>query len=132
MVRDIRTLQLVALPQSDIMRSSLRGLQLADGVQYFRVLWKPAGFLLAVDQLAVDLDIEDAPGALDQLAGDAELALDRIRQTGGLGLVISLHAVFNRNVHLDLPRFVVRWCGRFRVQPPNLSSRLIYREEPVM
>ncbi len=81
------------------MQSSFGGLQLADGVQHFLVLWKPAGFLLAVDQLAVDFDIEDAAAALDQLALDAEFALDRIRQTGGLGLVISLHAVFNRNVH---------------------------------
>lgn len=82
------------------MQTSFGRLQLADGVQYFLVLGEPAGFLLAVDQLAVDLDIEDAAAAFDQLAGDAELALDRIRQTGGLGLVVSLHAEFNRNAHL--------------------------------
>ncbi len=111
---------------SDIVQSSLRGLQRADGVQHFLVLWKPAGFLLAVDQLAVDLDIEDAAAALDQLAFDAELALDRIRQTGGLGLVVSFHAVLNRNVHFVSSSFrgrVVRALPRSAarpIQPTNI------------
>jgi len=59
-----------------------------------------AGFLLAVDQLTVDFDVEDAPAAFDEFGSDAELRLDRVRQTGGLGRVVSLYAILNRNVHV--------------------------------
>ena len=54
-----------------------------------------AGFLLAVDQLAVDFDVEDSPAALDEFDGDVEFGLDCIRQTGGLGRVVSLYAILN-------------------------------------
>ena len=61
---------------------------------------KSAGFLLAVDQLAVDFDVEDAPAALDELGVDAEFGLNGVRQTGGLGSVVSFHAVLDGNVHV--------------------------------
>ncbi len=60
-----------------------------------------AGFLLAVDQLAVDGDIEDAAATIDELDVSTELGLDGVRQTGGLGSVVSFHAVFDGNVHVD-------------------------------
>ncbi len=60
---------------------------------------KSAGFFLAVDQLAIDFDVEDSPAAFDEFDLNAELSLDRVRQTGGLGRVVSLYAVFNGNVH---------------------------------
>ena len=59
-----------------------------------------AGFLLAVDQLAVDFDVEDSPAALDEFDGDVEFGLNRIRQTGGLRRVVSLYAILNGNVHI--------------------------------
>ncbi len=61
---------------------------------------KSAGFLLAVDQLAIDFDVEDSPTAFDEFGGDVEFGLNGIRQTGGLGRVVSLYAIFNGNVHV--------------------------------
>ena len=75
-------------------------MEFADAVQDFRVFGESAGFLLAVDQLAVDFDVEDSPAALDEFDGDVEFGLDRVRQTGGLGRVVSLYAIFNGNVHV--------------------------------
>ncbi len=60
-----------------------------------------AGFCLAVDQLAIDFDVEDSSAPLDEFGADAELGLNGVRQTGGLGSVISFHAVFDGNVHVD-------------------------------
>ncbi len=78
----------------------IRGSKSADAVQHFRMFRESAGFLLAIDQLAIDFDVEDAPAALDEFGVDVELGLDRIRQTGGLGRVVSLYAIFNGNVHV--------------------------------
>ena len=61
---------------------------------------KSAGLLLAVDQPAVDFNVEDAPAAFDEFGGDVEFGLDRVRQTGGLRRVVSLDTVFNGNVHV--------------------------------
>jgi len=49
--------------------------------------------MLRVDQLAVDYDIKDAASAFDQLGIHPRLCFDRVRQTGGLRGVISLHAI---------------------------------------
>ena len=62
---------------------------------------KLAGFLLAVDQISVDFDVEDSPAALDEFDVEPEFGLDGIRQTGGLRRVVSLYAILNRNVHVD-------------------------------
>ena len=62
---------------------------------------KSAGFYLAVDQLAVDFDVEDPSAPLDEFGADAELGLDGVRQTGGWGSVVSFYAVFDGNVHVD-------------------------------
>ncbi len=59
-----------------------------------------AGLFLAVDQLAVDLDVKDSPAAFDEFNVDVEFGLNRIRQTGGLGRVVSLYAILNGNVHV--------------------------------
>jgi hypothetical protein len=55
--------------------------------------------MLAVDQVPVDTDVEDTPATLDELALNVKLILDRGRQTGSLGLIVSLHTVFNRDSH---------------------------------
>ncbi len=62
---------------------------------------KLAGFLLAVDQISVDFDVEDSPAALDEFDVDPEFGLNGIRQTGGSRRVVSLYAILNRNVHVD-------------------------------
>ncbi len=81
-------------------RALFRGLQFGDTVEDFRMFRESAGFLLAVDQLTVDFDVEDSPAAFDEFGLNAELRLDRVRQTGGLGRVVSLYAILNRNVHV--------------------------------
>ena len=64
------------------------------------MLRKSSGFLLAVDQLAIDFDVEDSPAAFDELGVDVELGLNRVRQTGGLRRVVSFYAVFDGNAHV--------------------------------
>ena len=63
------------------------------------VLGKSAGLFLGVNQFAVGLDVEDTAGAFDQFRFDIQLFLERIRQTGGLGVIVSHHAVFDADVH---------------------------------
>ncbi len=78
----------------------LRSVKLTEAVQHLRMFRESACFFLAVDQLAVDFDVEDAPAALDEFGGDVEFGLNRIRQTGGLRCVVSLYAIFNGNMHV--------------------------------
>jgi len=46
---------------------------------------KASGLLLREDELAVQLDVEDAAAALDQRGPSPELLLQLVRQTGGTG-----------------------------------------------
>jgi hypothetical protein len=64
------------------------------------VLREPAYVVLAPNLRAVDVNVEDAAGAFDQLRINAELLLDCFRQTGGCRKVVSLHAILDRDVHL--------------------------------
>ena len=75
-------------------------LKIADGIEHFGVLGESACIFLTVDELAVHLDVKDSAAARDHLDPNLELALDGVRQTDGLGLVVSLHAVFDGNVHV--------------------------------
>jgi hypothetical protein len=68
-----------------------------------------AGLLLGEEDLVVDRDLEDAPGAADELGLDVELPLEIRRQTGGAGVVVSHPAVFDPHVGHSFPPFV----GRF-------------------
>jgi hypothetical protein len=76
------------------------GLAILERLDDLSIFGKSPGLMFAVDQVAVGLDIEDAAAALDQFALDAELVLDCFRQTDGLWRVVSLNAVFDRNVHI--------------------------------
>ena len=67
------------------------------------MLGEAAGLVLAEDQVAVEADIEDPAGALDQFGFYPVFALDCLRQTGGLGQVVSLLTVLDRNVHRSPP-----------------------------
>ena len=61
-----------------------------------------ADFLLVPDLRAVDVYVEHAATALDHLGVHAEFSFDRLRQTGGRGVVVSLHAVFDTDVHANV------------------------------
>lgn len=55
--------------------------------------------MFGVDERAVDAHIEYAAAALDELCGNVKFVKQSGRQTDGLGLVVSLHAVGDRNFH---------------------------------
>jgi hypothetical protein len=63
------------------------------------VLGEAVDVVLAEDHLAVDHDVENPASTLDQRRLDTAVVLDRGGQTGRLGLVVSLHAVGDRNLH---------------------------------
>lgn len=73
--------------------------QAADLAQHFVVLRESADVVLAPDLFAVHMHVEDAAGALDEFGLGPELLLDRFRQTGGTGEVVSLRAILDRDIH---------------------------------
>lgn len=73
--------------------------QSLDPIQHFVVLREAPDVMFAPDLRAVDVHVEDSAGAFDHLRIYAELILDRLRQTGGRGVIVSLHAVFDADVH---------------------------------
>lgn len=79
-----------------------------DCAEDFFILGKTPRGLFREDQLAVDLDIEYATGALNQFGVDSELVLQSGRQTGGLGEIVSFPTVFDRHLfrHVRLPLVV--------------------------
>jgi hypothetical protein len=85
--------------------------------------WKAALVVLGEDDLAVDADVEDAAIAAGQLRVDAQLALDRGRQTGGPWEVVSARAVGDRQLH---PRMVAQTSHeppvRAQASPADTSS----------
>ena len=93
------------MSRSDIRpaRTSFRSLHLTrqslNLIQHFVVLREPADVVLAPDLRAVNVDVEYPAGAFNHLRIDAELILDRLRQTGGRGVIVSLHAVLDADVH---------------------------------
>ena len=60
---------------------------------------KLPGFVLAVKELAVSLDVKNAASALDELSGDTGGVVNRGCQTGSVGFVVSLDAIGNGNAH---------------------------------
>ena len=88
-----------------LARTSHRSLCLArqslDLVEHFVVLRESANVLLAPNLLAVHVHVEHAAGTFDHPRIDAELILDRLRQTGGRGVIVSLHAVLDGDVHAE-------------------------------
>ena len=60
-----------------------------------------AGLVFGVDERAVDAHIEYAAAALDELCGNVKFVKQSGRQTDGLGLVVSLHAVSDRDIHFS-------------------------------
>lgn len=63
------------------------------------VLREAADVVFAPDLRAIDMDVKNAALAFDHLGVDAELVVNRLRQTGGSRVVVSLHAVFDADFH---------------------------------
>ena len=72
--------------------------QLPNNLVVFR---EPAGLVFAEDQLAVDLDVEDPAASGNEFGLDTIFDLDRIRQTGGVGEIVSFVAIGDGNVHVN-------------------------------
>jgi hypothetical protein len=67
------------------------------------MLREPTDLMLAPDLFAIDMHVEDSSGTFDHFGIDFELLFDRFRQTGGRGVVVSLHAIFDADVHRRSP-----------------------------
>ena len=74
-----------------------------DFVQHLVVFGEPPGLVFTVNQVTVGADVKDAAPTFDQLAIDAELVFDRIRQTGGLRVIVSFYTILDRDSHRLLP-----------------------------
>jgi hypothetical protein len=67
---------------------------------------------LGEQQLAVAAHLEDAAAPLDQLDGEPEAILNRIRQTGGSGQVVSDDAVLDGDLRHAALFYIVLGCRR--------------------
>ena len=74
-------------------------LSLAEQVQNLRILRKPAGGMFAENEVAAQRDVEYPAASADQLGFNTEFVLDRGRQTGSLGQVVSFLAVCDGDIH---------------------------------
>ena len=97
--------------------------KVADGTEHFGVLGESAGLFLTVDELAIHLDVKDSAAAGDHLDLDLELTLDGVRQTDGLGLVVSLHAVFDGNAHVGSSLTEDDYTSVFRIPLQRGTAR---------
>lgn len=57
--------------------------------------------MFGINQVPIHDDVKDSAAALDQLRLDTRCLLDRVRQTGGLRGVVSLHAVGDAYLHSE-------------------------------
>jgi hypothetical protein len=95
-----------------------------DEVQDFVVVADVApGPVLRPDQVPVDRHVEDAAVAGDEPGLDLEFLLDRGRQTGGDGIVVSDAAVLDGDLHDPLPPSGERVEGAARPAGPRSPSR---------
>ena len=71
------------------------------------------------DQVTIDDDVKDPARAFDEVGLDAERAFDCLRQTGGLGQVVSHPAVLDADLHADDSKRTD--VGIFTITLPRLS-----------
>lgn len=62
-------------------------------------LRETAGLVLAVEQLSIAPDVENAAGAFDEHSLHTDLVFDQCRQTGGFGVVVSNTAIRDGDFH---------------------------------
>lgn len=72
-------------------------------LQNLVMIRKLTGLVFRIDELSVRFDIEDTPVTFDQrYCNIRKLFLDLCLQTGGLGIIVSDNAVFDRYFHFIL------------------------------
>ena len=72
-------------------------------LSYLAGIGEAAGLVLGKDQLAIHLDVEDAPAAGNQFCLDTQGFAQFVRQTGGFGIIVSDCTVGDLNVHSVSP-----------------------------
>jgi hypothetical protein len=70
--------------------------------------------------------VKHAAGAFNQLGVNLEGFLDRSRQTGGFGVVVSLRAILDRDVHKALQIVYAILSGRAERRQPHRFHRSFY------
>ncbi len=95
---------------------------------YFPLLGEASGLFFGVDQLSLDADVKNATAPLDQLHLDPVIpAPNRVRQTGGLGTIVSLASITYRYFHIRPPcrtrSHPNRFFFPFGVEEDNLKGR---------
>lgn len=71
--------------------------QLAENLVVF---WKTVDSMFAEDHVAIDDDVENPAGPLDERGVDITVIFDCGGQTGRLGFIVSLHAVGDGDFHI--------------------------------
>jgi hypothetical protein len=97
------------------------GGQLAENLLW---LGETARLALAEDLLSIHHDVEDAAGAFDELGLGPGLLLNDFRQTGGLGVVVSLSAVRDGDLHWSYSSDTERHASSVSARHLTLSSSL--------
>ena len=85
-------------PLTQSVRVPLEAFQ---GLQDLGLFRKSHRLLLGEERFPVGRHLENAVAPRDQFDGALELLLDRRRQPGGLGEVVSDSAICNRDLHRD-------------------------------
>ena len=98
----------------------------ADGVNDLR-LGRVVVALLRGDLVSVDPDGEFAAVSLDEVGIDSEGLLQLIRHTGGPGLVVSPHAISNRDAGHTLLQSSYSYNSRWSTVIPNGWERDMMR-----
>lgn len=100
-------------------QSGLLGIQHREDL---RVLRKPIQLFFAEDEVSIHTHLEYSASTLDEPGGDSVLLFYFGRQTGGLRCVVSLHTVFDTDIH-DLASPILRvgshgasWSFMVRIQ----------------
>ena len=79
----------------------------AELTQNFRLFREATFIFFREDELPVELDVENATSAGNELGRDVVVLLDLGCQTGGLRFVVSTRAVGNSDDHSFLPRRII-------------------------
>ena len=71
--------------------------------EYFLVFGESSNFLFVPNLRAVDVYVKHTARTLDHVEIGAELIFNCVRQTDGLGCIISLYTVFDADFHTAIP-----------------------------
>ena len=77
------------------IRLTLYSSQILQRFDHFPVVRKATLLVLGEDHCIIGLDVKDTAAALNQIGIEPQRIFDLGRQTGGLGFIVSLHAIGN-------------------------------------